>query len=166
MHRPAAACTLRPAAPRRLATRWPLGLCVLASLLAAVGPGCTSAPARPADIAALERARFAAMTRQDVAALEPLLAEDLRYCHSNGLCESRAEFLESIGSGSIRYRRIEVLELQPRPAGDAVIVHGTIAVEGEIGGRAARMRLLFTDVYVRREGRWQLAAWQSTRLPE
>jgi hypothetical protein len=28
------------------------------------------------------------------------------------------------------------------------------------------IRLLYTDVYVRRDGRWLLAAWQSTRVPE
>jgi hypothetical protein len=123
---------------------------------------CTSLPASESAVLQLERARFDAMTRQDVRALEPLLADDLVYCHSHGLCETKTEFLESIGNASIRYRSIEVLELRPRALDDAIVVNGTIAIEGVLGGEIRTMRLSFLDVYARRDGRWQLIAWQST----
>lgn len=128
--------------------------------------GCATGRQSPSDVQDLERARFAAMVRQDVDALAPMLADDLRYCHSNGLCETKSQFLESIRTGSIRYRAIEVRDLHARAADGAMVVHGTIDVDGELRGRAVRLRLIFTDVYVRRDGRWQLLAWQSTRLPE
>ena len=125
---------------------------------------CASTPPQEA-VAAIERARFAAMTRRDAAALEPMLAQELLYCHSNGECETREQFLATLASGRIRYRAIEPRELRVRAYGEVAVVNGRIEVDGEIGGRPAALTLIFTDVYVRRDGRWQLIAWQSTRAP-
>ncbi len=133
--------------------------------------GCASAAnfaTAPAasQVAQLERERFAAMQRNDLAALATMLAEDLVYCHSNGRCESREEFLEALRSGAMRYRRIAVRELRPRQIGDVVLVHGRIALEADLQNAPARLQLVYTDLYARRAGRWQLVAWQSTRLPD
>jgi hypothetical protein len=117
-------------------------------------------------VAAIERARFEAMTQQDVTALEPLLADDLVYCHSNGLCETKAQFLDTIASGRLRYRAIEVEHLAPRPVAGAWIVNGVVAVEAEADGQINSMRLSFTDVYAPASGGgWQLTAWHSARAP-
>ena len=42
------------------------------------------------DILALEAKRMAAMTRQDVATLEVLLADDLTHTHSRGETDTKA----------------------------------------------------------------------------
>jgi ketosteroid isomerase-like protein len=139
-------------------------LCLALACLAA----CAEAPVRPVradDVAELERARFQAMTRQDVAALEPMLAADLLYCHSDGTCETKAEFLETIRSGRIRYEAMHLHDMQLRAVGDAVVVNGIVAVQGVQGGEARSFFIVFTDIYARRDGRWQLIAWQSTRRP-
>jgi ketosteroid isomerase-like protein len=140
------------------------------ALLAALS-GCASAPpggagSAAAEVAALERARFAALERNDLATLGTMLADDLVYCHSNGRCETRGEFLEALRSGAMRYRRIAVLELRPRSVGEAVLVHGRIDLDAEMQGTAVRLQLVYTDLYARRDGRWRLVAWQSTRAPE
>jgi len=117
-------------------------------------------------IAAMERARFEAMTQQNVSALEPLLADDLTYCHSNGLCETKAEFLATIESGRLRYRAIEVEQLTPRLVAGAWVVNGIVAVEAEADGQINSLRLSFTDVYAPAPGGgWQLTAWHSARSP-
>jgi Domain of unknown function (DUF4440) len=133
--------------------------------LALSGFGCSGYSAPLADIESVERARFAAMTHQDIKALQPMLADDLIYCHSNGRCESKAQLLESIRSGRIRYRTVDILSLQPRPAAGAVIVHGSIAVDGAMDGLPIKTQLVYMGVYVRRDGQWRLAAWQAARLP-
>jgi ketosteroid isomerase-like protein len=127
--------------------------------------GCSGLSAPLADIESVERARFAAMTRQDVNALEPMLADDLIYCHSNGRCENKSQLLESIRTGSIRYRAVDILSLTPRSAAGAVILNGSIAVDGTMDGLPIKMQMVYMAVYVRRDGRWRLAAWQAARLP-
>ncbi len=140
-------------------------LALLTVLAGCATTRATDAQAAIAEVARLERERFAALERNDLASLARMLAEDLVYCHPNGRCETRAEFLAALQTGALRYRRISVLEMRPRPVGGAVLVHGRIGLDAEIEGTAANLRLVYTDLYVRRNGRWQLVAWQSTRAP-
>ncbi len=148
--------------------RAPLAAILLISVFTG---GCAtghSAAVQADDLAAvtsLERQRFAAVVRADVATLGPWLAEDLSYCHSTGRCQTRQEFLDDIASGALRYRSIEVLETRPRAVGNTVVLNGRVALEVDLQGQPNRLVLVYTDVYVRRDGRWQLAAWHSTRAP-
>jgi ketosteroid isomerase-like protein len=113
----------------------------------------------------VERRRFAAMVAQDTATLEPMLAEDLRYVHSDGKIESKAQFIETIRSGRLRYRAIAVQEIDVRTYDDLAVVVGLLTVDAQAGDQPVALKLRFTDVYVERDGRWQLVAWQSSRLP-
>lgn len=113
----------------------------------------------------VERERFAAMVAVDRPKLERMLADSLKYCHSNGRCETKAEFIGNLESGQMKYRSIRVLEIQPRPVGTAMLVQGLLAVEAEQAGEPLSLRLAYTDVYESRGGVWQMVAWQSTRLP-
>lgn len=139
----------------------PWGALILTGLLA----GCASVSATRPDIEAVERARFSAMTRQDTAALDLMLTPDVLYCHSNGICEDKAQFLATIRNGSIRYKDIRVERMAARPVAGTFVLNGAITVEGEQNGSPITLRVVYTDVYVKRDGRWQLAAWQSTRAP-
>jgi hypothetical protein len=120
---------------------------------------------RVAEIGALERRRFAAMIAVDRAVLDELLAERLRYCHSDGRCETKPQFLEALESGRLRYRSIEVLELEPKVVGTAMVVQGRLGLQVESQGQPAQFRIGFTDVYEPTPSGWQMVAWQSTRLP-
>lgn len=53
-----------------------------------------------------------------------------------------------------------------RVYGDSAIVIGITRVEGFSGGAAFKAEFRFTDTWVKREGRWRLAASHATRLPE
>jgi hypothetical protein len=113
----------------------------------------------------VERERFAAMVAVDRPKLERMLADSLNYCHSNGRCEGKAEFMGNLESGQMKYRSIQVLAIQPRPVGTAMLVQGVLAIEAEQAGEPLSLRLAYTDVYESRGGIWQMVAWQSTRLP-
>jgi len=121
--------------------------------------------ASPETVEQVERSRFAAMVAQDVATLGPMLAEELRYVHSNGQLETKPQFLETIRSGRLRYRAIAVQELDVRTYDDVAVVSGLLTADAQAGDQPVALQLRFTDVYVNRDGRWQLVAWQSTRLP-
>ncbi len=111
-----------------------------------------------------ERQRFAALTAQDLAALDPLLADELLYCHSNGQVENKQQFLETVRTGRIRYESIDVHEFQARLYGEVAIGTGYITVQGKLGGQPMTLEIRYTDAYAWRAGHWQLVNWQSTRL--
>lgn len=139
-----------------------ISLAFIALLLSA----CAHLNARTAEsVEQVERRRFAAMVAQDIPALEPLLAEELSYGHSHGEIEDKTQFLETIRGGRLRYRSIDVQDLDVRLYQNLAIVTGRLSAEAQAGNQLVTLRLSFTDAYVNRDGRWQLIAWQSTRLP-
>ncbi|HKE45381.1 MAG TPA: nuclear transport factor 2 family protein [Steroidobacteraceae bacterium] len=114
----------------------------------------------------VERQRFAAMTSQDYAALESLLADELYYGHSSGLVQTKPQFLDGLRSGQFRYEAIDLREFQVRQYGEVAIGTGLANVRVSLAGApATTFDLRYADAYVQRDGRWQLTTWQSTRLP-
>ena len=110
-----------------------------------------------------ERRRFDAMVAQDVAKLEPMLADELYYGHSTGQVETKPQFLETIRSGQFRYRAIEVKQLDVRLYDDVALLTGLVHVRVDVKGQPLETDLRYSDAYVYRDGRWQLVAWQSVR---
>src|SRR5437763_8368138 len=55
-----------------------------------------------------EAARFHAMIRGDLRALDSLLASELTYTHTDGKRQNKAEFQEMLRSGELRYLGAEL----------------------------------------------------------
>ena len=129
--------------------------------------GCQTLTAPPnlVEVEAIERARFQAWIKGDTAAMRPMLADDLLYCHSTGQCQNKEEIVAAIGSRETLYRKMDVVSLKPRAVGGAVLINGKLDITAEAGGKPTQFQAIYTDVYVKRDGRWQLVSWQSTRLP-
>jgi uncharacterized protein (TIGR02246 family) len=109
--------------------------------------------------------RFAAMVRADAAELGRVLADDLTYVHSTGELNDKAQFLAAIASKATQYRSIEPWETGVRVFGEAAVVTGRASMKVTAKGQDLAFVARYTAVYVRRDGAWKLAAWQSTRLP-
>lgn len=116
-------------------------------------------------VKASELRRFEATTGKDYKTLATLLGDDLVYTHSSAAVDSKASYLESLTSGRVTYKVIKPTDLQVRVFGDLAIIHGVAAMNVDANGQAIVNTLRFTDVWARRDGRWQMIAWQSTRLP-
>jgi len=121
--------------------------------------------AEQAEVRQIESRRFEAIVRGDFAELDRILADDLTYTHSSGRLETKAQFLAALQSG-LRFEAIEPEEVLVRVYGDAGVATGRAQMRVRSQDRQSSFAVRFTTVYVRREGRWQMVAWQSTRLPE
>jgi ketosteroid isomerase-like protein len=111
-----------------------------------------------------EDQRFAAMLRADTAALGHLLAADLTYTHTDGEQDTKDEFLRIVGMGGLRYTAITPEAREVRIEGPIAVVTGRSAMRVESSGQAQAFRIRYLAVYRRRAPRWELIAWQSTRL--
>jgi len=130
-------------------------------LALASGPSSAATP----DVQRLESQRFDAMVRGDTAALDGLLADDLVYTHSSGKVDSKASLIDDIKAGRLRYKVIRPEDPRLGVYGDTAVATGQAAVEVNNRGQELNMKLRYIDVWVKRGGRWQMVAWQSTRLP-
>jgi ketosteroid isomerase-like protein len=139
---------------------------VLASTLILFMSGWAAASQDPLkEVEALEKARFKAQIAMDLPTLRPMLADDLYYCHSSGVCQNKAEFIGFVTSGTNKYVAMDVISMKPRLVGSAVVVNGKLDIRVISDGKEQHFQGIYTDVYAKRDGRWQLVTWQSTRLP-
>lgn len=112
-----------------------------------------------------EDMRFRAQVAQDTAALKTLLTDDLMYIHSNGLTETKSDFLHSITTGNITYQTMEPeADRRIRTYGKTGISNGIVHATGLLNGNPFDIKLRYTAVYVKQKGKWRLASWQSTRV--
>lgn len=112
----------------------------------------------------LDAHRFQAMTAADLPALERLLADDLVYTHASGWRQSKAEFLASLRTGELVYHSFASESQQAKVYGGTMLVTGRASGKVRSRGEELNVELLYLEAYVKQDGRWQLAAWESTRV--
>jgi ketosteroid isomerase-like protein len=114
----------------------------------------------------LDRQRMEAMGQKDLAALDALISEDLVYTHSTARLDTKQSLLGAMESGATVYTAVVPSEVKAQDLGAAVVLTGKAQIGVTSQGRAISFSVRFTDVWSNRAGRWQMVAWQSTRLPE
>ena len=114
----------------------------------------------------LDKKRMTAMAQKDVATLNDLVADDLVYTHSSARLDTKQSLIGNMESGSTVYTSVVPSNVKAQDLGDTVVLTGECRISVNAGGRPNSFGVRFTDVYANRGGRWQMVAWQSTRLPE
>lgn len=120
-------------------------------------------PAAVAEVIASEHERCEATRASDRARLERIYADELTNQHSNGYTnETKARIIERCTSAShTTYTRGE---LDVRMYGDTAVMSGELVLHfppsPDGSQRPAKVELAL-QVWVRRDGRWQLAAQQT-----
>jgi ketosteroid isomerase-like protein len=114
----------------------------------------------------LDRKRMEAMSKQDIATLNTLLADDLIYAHSSARLDTKQSLIGNMQSGSTVYQAVEPSDVKAQDCGNAVVLTGVARIRVMSNGKPNSFSVRFTDVYANRGGQWQMVTWQSTRLPE
>ncbi|NBB17830.1 DUF4440 domain-containing protein [Runella sp. CRIBMP] len=116
-------------------------------------------------VADIEKKRFAALVSKDYAYLNQVMGEDIIYCHSSGLIDTKASFIQSIKDGKLVYNEMTPDELKVRIYDKTAVITGVCTAKVVSNGQQLNTRFRFTDVYVKRKEGWQMVTWQSLRLP-
>jgi ketosteroid isomerase-like protein len=110
-----------------------------------------------ATLRAMEKARYEAYQKKDVAAIEQQLAEDYTQTFEQGLTLNKADTLEMVrqrGNG----RNVEwTANTKARFYGDTAILTGSYFHDIRIPKRRV-FEMLYTDTYIKHKGRWYLVA--------
>jgi ketosteroid isomerase-like protein len=114
----------------------------------------------------LDRKRMDAMAAKDVAFLSEVLGDDLIYTHSSARLDTKASLIGNMQSGSTVYQSVIPSDVKAQDLGDAVVLTGVARIKVHSGGKPMDFGVRFTDVYAKRNGKWQMVVWQSTKLPE
>jgi uncharacterized protein (TIGR02246 family) len=102
-----------------------------------------------------------ALIAADLAALSRIFADDYIQYDESGKAFTKEDVLTNLKSGVIRYlsmistgRQIRILK------DDVAIVHGSEEDEVEQAGRRVQVRYVYTDLVMKRNGKWQIVASQ------
>ena len=113
----------------------------------------------------LDKKRMTAMANKDLATLNEIISDDLIYTHSSARLDTKKSLIGNMESGSTVYTSVVPSDVKAQDLGDTVVLTGECQIKVTTGGTPNAFGVRFTDVYARRDGRWQMVTWQSTRLP-
>jgi len=116
------------------------------------------------EVRALETRRFRAMETADFATLDQILSDDLVYTHANGQRQSKFDVIGVLGSKDFHYESISPFDLRVHIYAGSAVVAGRATIKLDARGEKQLFEICYLGVYVKQNGRWQMVAWQSSRV--
>ena len=114
---------------------------------------------------ATERERLRALVAGDLSRAAQLHADDFQLINPLGGVLSKEQYLGGIDSGQIHYLFWEPGSIGVRVYGQAAVIRYQSQLEIVVQGHhIPRQRYWHTDLYERREGRWQVVWSQATGI--
>ncbi len=113
---------------------------------------------------------LAGASRNDVAIHERFWADDLIYTRSAGRRVNKAEVMRDVRSAPAPKptdpKTIYTAEdIRIQQYGDTAVVAFRLVATTDINGQKQVANLLNSGTFVKRDGKWQVVNWQSTRMP-
>jgi ketosteroid isomerase-like protein len=109
----------------------------------------------------MERDWTEASLKKDAATLGKILADDWVGQGPTGIA-TKAEALADLKSGDNKLDSITLGDMKVRVFGDTAVVAGSDDEKSSYKGKDTSGHYTWTDVFVKRQGRWQAAASQGT----
>lgn len=119
----------------------------------------------PADLDARVKAYDKAQLAGNVRALDDLLDDSYQLLGSSGRRQSKSEV---IGEYRLKIVRLKPFKVQAPFAvlrGDTAVVGGRARLMGTYRGRPFDVDLLFSDIWVKRGGKWRVIYTHASRAP-
>ncbi|MGH9933434.1 MAG: nuclear transport factor 2 family protein [Pyrinomonadaceae bacterium] len=107
---------------------------------------------------------YAALGRNDAAALDRIYADDYTLINEDGVLTTKAPRLAAIKSGELKYESASFDELNVRLYGNTAVTTYRAMIKAQSKGQAIGGQLKVTATFVKIKGRWQLVAAHVTRI--
>jgi ketosteroid isomerase-like protein len=137
--------------------------CLLGVIATLLGNIAIAGPKEEVDAA--EAARYRAMMDQDRAALAAILADEFLYHQPMGSIADKAKYLDQVTGGGVKIFKAERYDVTIVVHGDTATAMGDTRLDVEMNGKRMAPDLRFLNVWVKRDGRWQITARQSAFKP-
>ena len=107
-----------------------------------------------------------AIVSNDFEGIGRLVADDWIIIEPDGGIVDRARFFEVIKSGALTHEMMESEDLRVRVYGDSAVVTAITRTKGKFMRQEFSTQERATDVFVKRDGRWQCVLTHLTRFPK
>jgi ketosteroid isomerase-like protein len=112
----------------------------------------------------LEEAFAKAIIKNDLEGIGRLVTDDWIIIDPNGEIVDRTRFFEVIKSGALTHDTMESEDFRVRVYGDSAVVTAITSAKGKFMGQEFSTHERATDVFVKRDGRWQCVLTHLTRF--
>jgi hypothetical protein len=118
------------------------------------------------DLAAIEQARLKALVDADTTAAGKFIADDFVLVNPAGATLNRADYLDAVKAGFIDYLVFEpVSPITVDRFGHAAVLRFQVSFDLHVAGLRLTHGGWITELYQRRNGRWQIVSEQATPIP-
>ena len=140
-----------------------LGIVLLALAVPALAQTQKAATAAPAGgttqtLTAMESAWGDALAKPDLAALDAILAGSYIDTDEHGQRTDKKGVLAVLGSGDLKITSITLSDIHVHTYGGAAVVTGAAAQAGTYKGQSINGKVVFTDTFVKQNGKWRAVA--------
>lgn len=139
---------------------------VLALWMLAVAVPALAQESTEAALNRLEDLRYEALKNADAKLMDGIYADEFVYQTFLGVTHSKASYIDSVVSGDVKINTFQRENSRVRFYGNTATVMATTHLDVTIRGEPRQVSLNYLNVWVKRDGRWQLVARQSTGVPK
>jgi ketosteroid isomerase-like protein len=107
-----------------------------------------------------------AVVERNLKIYDSLLAEDWTTIDLAGRVLSKSEVMQELSSKDREIEAASIDDIKVKELGDVAVVTGRTIATGSYKGQRSSVVLRFTDVFVKRGGRWQVVASQGTQVSQ
>jgi ketosteroid isomerase-like protein len=106
--------------------------------------------------------------RLDVDALNRLYADDIMVTAPIGICVDKSAVMTEVNTAAAKavIARYDKTDLKVRAYGDTAVTSYRVAAEATFEGQDIKRKMCITNVWLKRDGRWQVVARHTASLPE
>jgi ketosteroid isomerase-like protein len=149
-------------------------ICVVSLVMAATsvaeGPQSTHATHLEQKVAEsqlrqLNREAAEMQVHKDVKAAERLLADDYLFLQADGNVSNKSQNVGVLGDAAFVCEALTADDVVVRVYGDVGVITGRAKMRATYDGQDIGGEFLYTDVWAKRDGRWQTVVSQATRRP-
>lgn len=127
--------------------------------------GDCGGPVTADEALASEDARYAAQMGDDYGALQKLLGNDLVYIHSSAVVDTKASYIDSMKSGTVKYRVMRRSDVTVRTYGCVAIISGLGNFDVTVKGQDLAVEIRFHSIWAKRDNGLEFISWEATRTP-
>lgn len=111
---------------------------------------------------------LANVPKGDRQVFDTFFADDVIYTRSAGVTVDKAEILKNIGVRAVNEPQatFEADGFTVHPYGDTAVVNFRLVMHNMTNGKPETAYFRNTGTFLKRNGKWQVIAWQATRVPE
>ncbi len=112
----------------------------------------------------IEQELLDALLKGDTSAGERYLADTFTFTAPDGAVQDKARFIADVKSGDLKIESSTNEDMKVQVHGDTAVVTYRSTDKGNYKGNDLSGQYRWTDVFVKRNGRWQIVAGQGTRI--